>query len=204
MFRKEGETIEILCFPREEVSKGDYLLVEDTRSKKSLLAQVIDIQFINFPGLVEELVREEITEVNVFGDDFDPLNLESQITLLKDVRVLVCKIRCSIIDGVISLDTSWLPSRIYSKIYKVNFNELFKLLRIGLKRPIKIGFTRDGSELKVDADALDGCLSIIIGRKGTGKSHLCKLLMLGLVEYGAPCIVFDVNGEYTLSLIHIS
>lgn len=197
LFRKEGETVEILCFPGEEVSKGDYLMVEDAKSRKSLLVQVIDIQFINFPGLIEELVREEITETSVFGDNFDPLNLESQITLLKDVRLLVCKIRCSIIGGIISLDISWLPSRIYSRVYRVNFSELFKLLGIGLKRPIKIGFTKDGSELKVDANDLDGGLSIIIGRKGTGKSHLSKLLMLGLVEYGAPCIVFDVNGEYT-------
>ncbi|RLI05063.1 hypothetical protein DRO26_03290 [Candidatus Bathyarchaeota archaeon] len=196
LFKKENETVHVLCFPDEEVEKGDYLVIEDFKSKKSLLVQVVDIQFVNFPGLMEDLLRDNLTETSVFGDDFDPLNLESQIILLRDARILVGKIRCSIEGKKINMNVSWLPSRTSSRIYKIEVEKLFELLNLGRKRPIKVGETKRGSELLIDAEDLDGGLSIITGRKGTGKSHLAKLLMLGLVDHGAPCVVFDVNGEY--------
>jgi len=196
LFKKEDETIQILCFPDEDVRKGDYLMVEDFRSGRSLLVQVIDIRFANFPGLMEDLLRDELTEKIVFGDDFDPLGLETQITLLRDVRILLGKIRCSIEDGKLNMNISWLPSRTHSRVYKVDALRLVELLKLGKKRPLKIGEMNGGLELAIDVDGLDGGLTIITGRKGTGKSHLSKLLILGLVEYGAPCVVFDVNGEY--------
>ncbi len=196
LFKKENGTIQILCFPDEDVRKGDYLLIEDFRNKRSLLVQVVDIQFANFPGLMEDLLRDELTEKIVFGDDFDPLNLESQATLLRDVRILLGKIRCSIEEGKLNMNISWLPSRTHSRVYRLDAERLIELLSLGKKRPVKIGEIGRGLELAIDVDSLDGGLSIITGRKGTGKSHLSKLLMLGLVEYGAPCVVFDVNGEY--------
>lgn len=196
LFKKEDETVQVLCFPDEEVEKGDYLMIEDFRNGKGLLVQVVDVQFANLPGLMEDLLRENLTEKTVFGDDFDPLNLESQITLLRDVRILMGKIRCSVENKHLNLNISWLPSRNFSRIYKIKSEHLTKILNLGKKRPIKIGKTKEGSDFMIDADDLDGGLSIIVGRKGTGKSHLSKLLMLGLVNHGAPCIVFDVNGEY--------
>ncbi len=54
----------------------------------------------------------------------------------------------------------------------------------------------DGDPVQIDAGGLDGGLNIITGRKGTGKSHLAKLLLLSMAGLGAPCIVLDVNGEY--------
>ena len=65
----------------------------------------------------------------------------------------------------------------------------------GGRRPLRVGHT-DGEPVQIDASGLDGGLNIITGRKGTGKSHLAKLLLLSLAGFGAPCIVLDVNGEY--------
>jgi len=56
--------------------------------------------------------------------------------------------------------------------------------------------TKDGSPLNITAHDLDGRLNIITGKKGTGKSHLSKLLVLGLVDYKATVVVLDLNGEY--------
>jgi len=53
----------------------------------------------------------------------------------------------------------------------------------------------------VTAEALDGRITIITGRKESGKSHLAKMLVRGLLEHGAYCIIFDLNDEYgTLGL----
>ncbi|WP_309492527.1 ATP-binding protein [Candidatus Hecatella orcuttiae] len=196
LFKKEHDTVQVLCFPEETVEKGDYLVVEDLKAKRSLLVQVVDIQFANLPGMMEDLVREDVGDAYLFGEDYDPLQLNSQITLLRDIRILLGKIRCSIQGGSIDMNVSWLPSRVHSQIYRLKPHQLFELLKLGFRRPIKIGDDGDGFELRIDADALDGKLSIITGRKGSGKSHLSKLLVLGLVDHGAPVLVFDVNGEY--------
>ena len=65
-----------------------------------------------------------------------------------------------------------------------------------LDHPIHIGYDFDGNPVYVDAEKLDGCLSLITGMKGSGKSHLAKLLVVNLVKHGAPVLVFDLNGEY--------
>jgi hypothetical protein len=59
-----------------------------------------------------------------------------------------------------------------------------------------MGCVKGPHEVVVDARAFDGKLNIVTGRKGTGKSHLTKLLVLSLLSYGAPCMILDVNGEY--------
>ena len=47
ILRKEGDSIHLLCFPDEEVDKGDYLLVTDRLKDRSLIVQIIDIQYAN-------------------------------------------------------------------------------------------------------------------------------------------------------------
>ncbi|MBC7131186.1 ATP-binding protein, partial [Candidatus Bathyarchaeota archaeon] len=64
------------------------------------------------------------------------------------------------------------------------------------KRPILVGETKENSALMIDATSLDGKLNIITGKKGTGKSHLSKLLITSLLQYGATVVVLDLNGEY--------
>jgi DNA helicase HerA-like ATPase len=196
LYRKEGDTVQVLCFPEEKVEKGDYLLIEDLREKRSLLIQVYDIQFVNMSGIMEDLLRDAMTEEQVVGDDYDPLQLDSQIVIMKDARLLLGKIRCSMENGKISTNVSWLPSRATSRIFRYNLEEIVKVLEIGKTRPINIGESKSGSEIKIDADNLDGKLTIITGKKGTGKSHLSKALILGLIDHKAPCVIFDINGEY--------
>ena len=196
LFKKENDTVQILCFPDEEVEKGEYLAIEDFKTGKTVLVQVLDVQFVNLPGLLEDLLRNETVESQVFGDDIDPLKLECQINLLKDARLLIGKIRCLVDGDRVKFNVSWIPSRVYSRIYKVKPQRLCEILGLGSGRPIVIGEFGEGAELKVNAEDFDGRLTIIMGRKGTGKSHLAKILLLGLVDHGAPCLVFDVNGEY--------
>ena len=41
----------------EKAEKGDYLLIEDPDSNRSLIAQVIDLQFASIPGVLEEFLH---------------------------------------------------------------------------------------------------------------------------------------------------
>jgi DNA helicase HerA-like ATPase len=203
LYRKEGNTVHIISFPQEIVEKGDYLLIEDQKQKKALIAQVIDVQFANVPGILEELLRDtnnggndEPAQPSLSGQDFDPLEMNSHLTYIQDSRLLVCKIRAGLDNGQLSPSSTWLPSRSQSIIKPLPIAQLLKLIRINHTLPIQLGEAKDNSAINIDATALDGKLNIVTGKKGTGKSHLSKLLALSLVNHGAPLIVLDLNGEY--------
>ena len=187
--------MQLISYPEEEVNKGDYLLVEDQRSQRGLIIQVIDIQFANIPGILEDILRDVMTEESVHGNDLDPLDISSQVAVLKDTKLLVCKIRGAIENGRSTRNVAWLPSRINSSVSKFPIETLTS--EKSSDRPICVGAIKENSRFIIDAKALDGRLNIVTGRKGTGKSHLSKLLAMSLVDYGAPCLILDVNGEYT-------
>ena len=197
LYKKEGNIVQILSFPNENVEKGDYLLIEDADAGKALIAQVIDVQFANIPGILEELLRglPDGGEL-IQGEDFDPLEIAPHITYIQDASLLICKIRATAENENLSPSSSWLPSRSQSTIRKLPIPMLLKLARVDGKLPIQLGATKDASPLIIDASALDGRLNIITGKKETGKSHLSKLLISSLVGYKATVIVFDLNGEY--------
>jgi DNA helicase HerA-like ATPase len=62
--------------------------------------------------------------------------------------------------------------------------------------PIDVGETNQEERFRIYAEDLDGNLNIITGKKESGKSHLAKTFVKGLVEHGAFVIVFDLNNEY--------
>ncbi|TMI46004.1 ATP-binding protein [Candidatus Bathyarchaeota archaeon] len=193
IYRKEADEVQLIAFPDEHVQKGDYFVIEDPAQSRGLLVQAIDLQYANVPGVLEDILRDVMTDGELSGEDVDPLNISSQVDALKDTRLAVCKIRGTIAqDGSLSPSTSWLPSRTSSKIRPYAIN---RLIMNGGKMPVKLGHN-DGEAISVDASGLDGGLNIITGRKGSGKSHLAKLLLLSMAGWGAPCIVLDVNGEY--------
>lgn len=197
LYKKEGNTIQILSFPDEKIEKGDYLLIDDASTKKSLIVQVVDVQFANIPGILEELLRDSTTNQHLNGENFDPFQVASHITYIQDSNMLLCKIRGTIENKKLIPNISWLPSRTQSKIEKLPTDSLLNLARISDDLPIVLGETKDSSMLTVDARALDGKLNIITGKKETGKSHLSKTIILNLINYGAVTIVLDLNGEYT-------
>ncbi len=197
LYKKEGNVVQILCFPNEDTEKGDYLMVEDADAAKALIVQVIDVQFAAVPGVLEELLRTlPDGGESIQGEDLDPLEIAPHITYIQDASLLVCKIRATLENGLLTPSSSWLPSRSQSLVRKVSVPELIKMARVDGKLPIILGGTKDSSLLTVDATAFDGTLNIITGKKGCGKSHLSKLLMASLVGYKATVVIFDLNGEY--------
>lgn len=60
---------------------------------------------------------------------------------------------------------------------------------------IRLGTTLAGRSFAVEGQDLEK-VNVVTGVKGSGKSHLSKVLLLQLIEQGAPCIVFDINREY--------
>ncbi len=198
LYKKEGNIVQILSFPNENAEKGDYLIVEDNEANKALIVQVIDVQFAAVPGMLEELLRTLPDGGDLIkGEDIDPLEIAPHITYIQDASLLICKIRATFENDQLSPSSSWLPSRSQSIIRKLSVPALMKLAKIDGNLPIILGGTKDNTLLTIDASGIDGTLNIITGKKGCGKSHLSKLLMVSLVGYKATVVIFDLNGEYT-------
>jgi energy-coupling factor transporter ATP-binding protein EcfA2 len=198
LYKKEANIVQILSFPNDNAEKGDYLMVEDVDAGKSLIVQVIDVQFAAVPGVLEELLRTLPDGGEMIqGEDIDPLEIAPHITYIQDASLLVCKIRATYENETLNPSSSWLPSRSQSIIKKLSVPQLLKLAKVDGKLPIVLGGTKDSSLLTIDASAIDGTLNIITGKKGCGKSHLSKLLMASLVGYKATVVIFDLNGEYS-------
>ena len=194
ILKKEGPNILVVASHTEDVRLGDYLMV--TEKDRSLVLQVIDENYLDVDGIEEEVAREEVLLSSVQGVTEDPADVSSISKEIRDMRLLQCKARGSIEHGRHSPRIDWIPSRTTSKITRQNVNEILDSAGNRGQRKIKIGRSGRASSFSVTAEALDGRISIITGRKESGKSHLAKMMVRGLLEHGAYCIIFDLNDEY--------
>jgi len=186
--------LDILAFPSEAlVEKGQYLVVSE--GEKFMLAQVIDVNYAEIPGILEDMLREVSLEAVNHESVFDPFETGSLTMMIKDARMIKCKIRCIVEGSRVVHNSSWLPSRFRSEVYAARAEQLRNMMGLMGRRRVRIG-TLGGEDFWVDAESFDGRLTIITGKKETGKSHITKLITTALVEYGALVIVLDINGEY--------
>lgn len=191
---KNGNELLLLAMKEDSAAKGDYLLIEDR--SRSMVVQVYDEEYLSSQALIEDIVKEEVVNASSMENLHDPLNIGSLSRLVRDARVFRAKIRASVNDGKLSSDVTWLPSRVESKIRRIAMKELDSLLgRCGVF-PIPLGRTGHEEEFEIYAEDLDGKLTVITGKKESGKSHLSKMLIKTLVQYGAFVVVFDLNNEY--------
>ncbi|MCS7142508.1 MAG: DUF87 domain-containing protein [Aigarchaeota archaeon] len=153
------------------------------------------MEYADLPGILEDLLREmavENVEVNSF---LDPYNVSSITKLIRESRVIECKIRGWIAGDRLHQNSTWLPSRFSAKLVKVDNRYVMRLACGDPVVPVNIACTK-GENLTIDATRIDGALTIITGKKESGKSHTVKAIIMELVAKGCIVVVFDINGEY--------
>ncbi len=185
----------MIASPRERVRVGDYLVV--TEPQRSLVLQVYDERYLDVEGIEEEIAREEVLSASAPGVTSDPAELTTISTLIRDMRILLCKARGTISGGRLTPRANWMPSRTNSSVSRLMVEDLMgdALEPLGT-RGIRVGNVDSESAFSVPAEALDGRITVITGRKESGKSHLAKILLRGLLENGAYSVIFDLNDEY--------
>lgn len=195
---KNGNELTLIAMKNEVVHKGDYLIVDDRKFSRKMIVQIYDEDYLSSQNLLEDIVRDEVILACSEENLHDPLNISSLSKLIRDARLIRTKIRSTMdINGRITSDISWIPSRVFSAVKKLSVPELSDQLNRAGVLSINIGQTgKKGENFKIYAEDLDGKLNIITGKKESGKSHLSKLLIKSLVEHGAYVIVFDLNNEY--------
>ena len=193
---KNGNELMLLAMKEDSASKGDYVLIEDRN--KSLVVQIYDEEYLSSQAMIEDIVKEEVVNASSIENLHDPLNIGILSKLIRDARVFRAKLRATINgEGKLSSEVAWLPSRVDSRIRRLSMAEIDSFLGRSGVFPIPLGRAGDDEDFEIYAEDLDGKLSIITGKKESGKSHLSKVLVKTLVQHGAFVVVFDLNNEYS-------
>src|SRR5512139_3451715 len=88
----------------------------------------------------------------------------------------------------------WIPTRDVV-VERTSDEDVFANATHDLGHRLRLGRTLAGQDFTIEGQNLEK-VNVVTGVKGSGKSHLAKVLLLQLIEQGAPCIVFDINKEY--------
>jgi DNA helicase HerA-like ATPase len=185
----------VIAPPKESVRVGDYLIAAE--QQRSLVLQVYDERYLDIEGIDEEIAREEILSASAPGVTSDPTDLSTISTLIRDMRILMCKARGTISRGKLTPRVDWMPSRTNSRVSRLLVEDLAASVHPLGVRNIRLGTVDSDSTFSIPAEALDGRITVITGRKESGKSHLAKMLLRGLLENDAYSLVFDLNDEYS-------
>ena len=173
---------------------GDYLLAAEPQ--RGIVLQVYDERYLDVEGIEEEIAREEVLSASAPGVTSDPTDLTTISTLIRDMRILLCKARGTVAAGKLTPRANWMPSRTSSTVSRLMVEDLSGTVAPLGVRDIRLGTVDSQSPFGVPAESLDGRITVITGRKESGKSHLAKILLRGLLENHAYSVVFDLNDEY--------
>ena len=141
------------------------LIIFDDVDSNQLIVQIYDETYLDNPGSTEEIIRGEILQIK--GIDEDPVDLSSMLTLLKDLRVLKCRSRGTLLNGKHIPNSEWLPSRASSTVLKIPLPQLISSKDSPFS--LEIGSTYDDESITIPGEAFDASINIITGKKGTGK-----------------------------------
>jgi hypothetical protein len=213
LYKNNTDELILLALKSDTARKGDYLLIHDQKSNKKIIVQIYNEEYLSSQSLIEDIVKDEVVVASSIENLHDPLDIGNISRMIRDARLFKAKIRASIdSESKFSNEITWLPSRVYSKINRMKISEINSLVKRTGLYSIRLGSSGlDEEQFEIYAEDLDGKLNIVTGKKESGKSHLSKILIKTLVEYGAFVIVFDLNNEYgglawngngTLSTLH--
>ncbi len=207
VYQVRGDIMELVFNPREEdLRVGESLCVREKDTGRGLIVQIMEFRTATYPAMTRELLRlalsgdEWATEVLQQhellangGSDFS--NNGRQASEERNLKIAVAKIRRSLLpNGEWDQWDGWIPHRDV-EVFPVPDDEMFRQCVELLGNPLELGTTLRGKPFRVEGRHLEK-INIITGVKGSGKSYLCKVMLLELIERGAPCIVFDINREY--------
>ena len=202
---KKIDRIYILYNPlRERAIIGENLVVYDkslSMKPNGVVAQIIEERPYVPYGMQESLLLESLAPEVEASSTLEELGAAR--SELRNQKLLVSKIRLSAQtdkDGRVSALTPWngwspTPG---CKVVKLTDEEILRFIDLEGEsgRVVRIGKTWGGAPFNLNLYYLHG-ISVFIGGRNTGKSHLAKKIALKLIDEGKKVIVFDINDEWS-------
>ncbi len=209
--RIESDLAELFFNPREaDLRIGETLTLRERESGRAVIVQIIAFRSASYPALAREQM-ESLAGISLSEEEV--LKLEMAIVEkgrqngngngfsgeLGNIKLAVAKLRKTVPahqNGHATWESwdGWIPDRDV-EVSRTDDDEVFANATHSLGHDLRLGRTLTGQDFYIEGQDLEK-VNIVTGVKGSGKSHLAKVLLLQLIEQGAPCIVFDINREY--------
>ena len=205
VYRIEGDLIELLFSPREiDLRVGETLTLRERETGRSVIAQVIAFRSASYPSLVQEQMLNLLGPEQLAAPLLESIGYRLFVQTggngrsaeLGNIKVALAKIRKTVPETSQLWEQwdGWIPAR-DADIFRTRDEEVFNNATRDLGHPLNLGWMMGGHSFEVEGQDLEK-VNVITGVKGSGKSHLAKVILLQLIEHGAPCLVFDINREY--------
>ncbi len=217
--RIDGDLAELLFNPREvDLRVGETLTLRERDSDRSVIVQVIAFRSATYPSLVldqlhslvgPEPIRAPLLEA-IGYQILLPDSLDGHDVEMGNIKLALAKIRKTVPPpppapppsergrgagvGVWEQWDGWIPARDVD-VFRTDDQEVFANSTRDMGHRLRLGRTLAGTDFFVEGQDLEK-VNVITGVKGSGKSHLSKVVLLQLIAQGAPCVVFDINKEY--------
>ena len=197
----KGDVVELIFNPREEdLRVGETLRIQERDSGEGLVVQVVAFRMVTYPSLIQEQLELVIGNAQPLSRELLTYLSEAQETLqeydtseARNLKIAIAKIR-KLTGRRWDQWDGWIPIRDV-EVTRVSDQELFENCIDDLGNPLHLGQTLRGEPFFIEGHYLEK-VNVITGVKGAGKSYLSKVVLLELVNAGAPCVVFDLNKEY--------
>jgi uncharacterized protein len=197
----KGDVVELIFNPREEdLRVGETLRIQEHDSGEGLVVQVVAFRMVTYPSLIQEQLELVIGNAQPLSRELLTYLSEAQETLqeydtseARNLKIAIAKIR-KLTGRRWDQWDGWIPIRDV-EVTRVSDQELFENCIDDLGNPLHLGQTLRGEPFFIEGHYLEK-VNVITGVKGAGKSYLSKVVLLELINAGAPCVVFDLNKEY--------
>jgi len=197
----KGDVVELIFNPREEdLRVGETLRIQERDSGEGLVVQVVAFRMVTYPSLIQEQLELVIGNAQPLSRELLTYLSEAQETLqeydaseARNLKIAISKIR-KLTGRRWDQWDGWIPIRDV-EVTRVSDHELFENCIDDLGNPLHLGQTLRGEPFFIEGHYLEK-INVITGVKGAGKSYLSKVVLLELINAGAPCVVFDLNKEY--------
>jgi DNA helicase HerA-like ATPase len=197
----KGDVVELIFNPREEdLRVGETLRIQERDSGEGLVVQVVAFRMVTYPSLIQEQLELVIGNAQPLSRELLTYLSEAQESLqeydtseARNLKIAIAKIR-KLTGRRWDQWDGWIPIRDV-EVTRVSDQELFENCIDDLGNPLHLGQTLRGEPFFIEGHYLEK-VNVITGVKGAGKSYLSKVVLLELINAGAPCVVFDLNKEY--------
>lgn len=190
MLSKKGDEVVLLFSPASALKVGDCVKICDAGLE--IAVQAYDLRY----GGLRKALGEFLS--GIAGGPDAKLTAELVARHAKqfsEFRVAKCKVRGTIRNKRFAPGLLRLPSS-EARVELMSEKQVIEMLGMAPKKPAAIGVLYASDfPLEIDLASLQG-VTLVTGRKGSGKSHLAKKLLEQIVANNAPAVVLDVNGEY--------
>jgi len=211
--RIESDLAELFFNPREvDLRIGETLTLRERDSGRAVIVQIIAFRSASYPALAREQME---SLVGITLSEEEVLKLEMAIVEkgvqngngngngfadeMGNIKLALAKLRKTVPahqNGRVTWESwdGWIPARDV-EVARTDDDEVFANATHSLGHDLRLGRTLTGQDFYIEGQDLEK-VNVVTGVKGSGKSHLAKVILLQLIEQGAPCIVFDINREY--------